>query len=235
MSRVTQYGQYPFTVLSSGFEGSDITNTYSTGQQWFGPNIGTVIIEGLGITDATFNPLWYVWSFSNPLPTLAIVLNPQEDYTTQELFTTATATRERGEIKFTWNPVFRERDANQVTGAPIEGLTIRIWDRCVSYFPWYWLYYVDPISFPWATDQLFGEFVTDVNGQINGGVGVDLIRGIRDKGIRDVDTVWVQRIEIEGIGYRYVNTVQTMTQKLDPVDFPVDVLATDFEEVEVST
>lgn len=159
----------------------------------------TVTIEGLLLSDAVTVPMIIA---STGVVTL---LNSREDYTTAMLFASG-----QGQVRYTWNPRFVERDATGQIGAPITGIVVRAWEVQES---------------TGTETELTADgspWTTDANGRINGGAGVDFLRDHTANG------TYHQRIVVEGGNYRAQNFPITMRAKLD-YDHPVDVQQTDFE------
>ena len=166
-----------------------------------------VVIEGLLKSDAVASPMLTIFTGDVTL------LNSREDYGLTGLIQGAAA-----KVRYTWNPRFVERDAAGVTGSPIGGLIVRVFDVRES---------------TGGESQPYGASFTTISGggsagRINGGAGLDLLREDLTAGF------YSQRITVEGAGYRAINMVITMRSKLD-VDVPVDFLRPDLEEEGLST
>jgi hypothetical protein len=168
---------------------------------------GTVIVSNFRVSTDVATPAWLL------LLVNFIARDPQEDYSLARLFGPFGSETHR--IDYTWNPRFLSRDSTGLTGNPIQGLTVRVYDINETT-----LVEVEIPNSP---------FITDVNGRINGGVG-DFLQARSGP----TDAEYSQRVTVEGAGFRAINMIIKMRSPLD-VDIPVDFLTPDFEGEGFST
>jgi hypothetical protein len=202
----TQYGGEAWHVYGASFESTALTVTSSSALAYM-PNLGAVTVSGLKITDATSTPMFDVFG-----TTVCSILDPAGDYTGAEIFFCNATSPGIGLVEYTWNPTFVERDASGVSGSPIQGLKVRIWQINVL-----------------GTAEISGSpFTTDAQGQINAGAGQVVLRWVSVRAGIQFDIPTTERIQIEGANYRSQDYIITMRAALD-YDHPVDVQQTDFE------
>ncbi len=202
----------------TGF-GPSFLDADSDADEIFVPLMGVSILGGTGPDDHIVIPGmrmgadvtsggWWVYYAT------AHLRDPKADYSLARAFTLLTSGL--GVVDYTWNPKFISRDTTGLTGDPVSGLTVNVWDineatsgeTAVSGSPW----------------------TSDANGRINAPDGIILAAR---KHIVTTATEFSQRVLVQGPGYRAINMVIKMRSALD-ADVPVDFLLTDFEG-EVST
>ena len=132
-----------------------------------------------------------------------IILDPTADYDIDALGSTGFLSKQ-----YTYNPTFVSRNDTGTSPIPIPNLSVRIWE-------------IDGAS----VETLVFDDVTDLNGQLNVGVGVQLQRQSFNSGLI---VTYTHRIRVEGTNYSAVNQIFAIRQK-SVFDFPIASQATDFE------
>jgi hypothetical protein len=207
---VIQYGGDGVASLGAGLDARNILVAQSDSSATLA-NITSATIEGVLLSDLSFLP---AYQLSN---TILTILNPRDDYTGAELFDLLTFKTGTGYVYYTWNPTFVERDELGLEGDPIQGLTVRWFDKN---------------ALTGEAENAASPLVTDANGQLNAGAGIDFIRWqslyAGSPFFTQFDVPYTQRIIVEGSNYRAQNYYTVMSQKL-VYRHPVDVQQTDFE------
>lgn len=169
---------------------------------------GDLLIENMLVGDDAPNPLFQVFADS------ITIRNPKADYSLARLFSIIFSAR-GGIVDYTWNPRFVSRDSTGLVGSPIQGITVTVSD-------------INGTTLN-ETAHASSPLITDANGRINGGAGINLwARRTADGGPE-----YSQRIRAAVSGYRALDMIIKMTSPFSG-DVPIDFLATDFEG-EVST
>lgn len=157
---------------------------------------GDFTISGLEISASAFTPIFNMAvATSNPT-----VLDPVEDYTLDELFTGSAGT---GTKAYTFNPTFVAKDDATELPVPLEDLTVTI----------------TQIRESDNNEATPDDFTTDVNGKINAGAGLEMIRGDRVSGNNET---YKYRIRVQGPTIRLRTFYYVPRQKfLDDITFAI--------------
>ena len=166
----------------------------------------TIVISELFLGDGNFTPAFFV-----ALATVKI-RDPKEDYALAELFNLISGT---GQIEYTWDPRFVSRDRTGLTGNPISGLKVHVYE-------------VNEDTS--AESEISGSpFTAGADGRIS----TDIYLTARRQTSAVSKVEYSQRIVTSGRGYRTMNQVIKMSAPFSG-DIAIDYLQTDFEG-EVST
>jgi hypothetical protein len=185
----------------------DVANLLDAGSGGAGVVTGVGSIEGLLKSADAPSPMWTL------LNGTLTVIDPRENYVLAELFNIPSAGL--GTIVYTFDPRFVERTSAGIDPVPIQGLTVRLWQKSTV---------LGEVEVPGS------PFTTDASGRIVDGSGdpVRLTVATSFFLVFQRDITATHRIHVSGANYRFVNAITDLRQKFE-ADFPIDTQQPPFE------